>query len=146
MGISAADPTDRVNQLLILTERLTARLEAELKLYEARRTQEITTHQVETQSLANIYRHESARIKADPSLIAGAPLELKRRLAAATQKFDEVLDRHALALEAAAAVTEGLVRTIAGEVARQRTPTVGYGPGARSHETDATAITLNRKT
>ncbi|MBS0296964.1 MAG: flagellar basal body protein [Proteobacteria bacterium] len=145
MGISAADPTDRVNQLLTLTERLTQRLENELKLYEAKRTHEITAHQTETQALANLYRHESVRIKADPSLIAGAPLELKRRLAEATRRFDEVLGRHAVALEAAATLTEGLVRTIAGEVARQRTPAVGYGPGARSHEADASAITLNRK-
>jgi hypothetical protein len=145
MTLSAVDATDRVSQLLTLTERLTERLRAELAIYEGGRTHEAATAQADTQALANLYRHESVRVKADPSLIAGAPQALKRKLIDATIAFDEVLERHARALEAAATLTEGLVRTIAEEVGRQRRPAAGYGPGATTLKSDTSAVTLNRR-
>ena len=144
-GISASDASDRVAQLLALTQRLTTRLEAELKAFTARLPHEVAASQPETQALANIYRHESARIRADPSLIAGASVAARRELALATQAFEDVLERHGHAVEAASALTEGLVRAIAEEVGRQRMPAAGYGPGARSNAADTSAITLNRR-
>jgi hypothetical protein len=132
MSAFAGDPTQRVEQLIALTERLTKFLKAELKA-------------AETQRLANLYRHESARIRADPSLIAGAPAPLRRRLMDATKTFDEVLARHGRALYAAKTITEGLVRAIAEEVAVQRRRVAAYGPEARQYKADASAITLNRR-
>ncbi len=121
MGAIAGDPTQRVEQLIALTERLTKFLRAELKAF------------------------ESARIRADPSLIAGAPPALRRRLIEATKVFDEVLTRHGRALYAAKTITEGLVRAIAEEVAVQRRRVCAYGPEARQSKADTSAITLNRR-
>jgi hypothetical protein len=145
MGALAGDPTQRVEQLIVLTERLTKYLSAELKAFEARRPQDAAANSAETQRLANVYRHESARIRADPSLIAGAPEPLRRRLMEVTKLFDTVLARHGRALYAAKTITEGLVRAIAEEVAVQRRRVAAYGPEARQYRADASAITLNRR-
>jgi hypothetical protein len=145
MGALAGDPTQRVEQLIVLTERLTQFLNAELKAFEARRPQDAAANSAETQRLANVYRHESARIRADPTLIAGAPEPLRQRLMEVTKLFDAVLARHGRALYAAKTITEGLVRAIAEEVAGQRRRVAAYGPEARQYKADASAITLNRR-
>lgn len=147
MALAASDAADRVDQLIILTERLTDLIAAEAKAFETRRPQDAAANVEETQRLANIYRHESMRVRAEPQLVFGAPVELRRRLIRATEAFDAVLARHGRALEAAKTVTEGLVRAIAEEIASQREQASGYGPAAvapASSATAATAITLNR--
>jgi hypothetical protein len=145
MTVLAGDPNQRVAQLITLTERLTKHLSAELKAFEARRPQDAAANSAETQRLANVYRHESARIRADPSLIEGASPALRRRLMDATRVFDQVLARHGRALYAAKTITEGLVRAIAEEVAIQRRRSAAYGPEARQYRLDTSAITLNRR-
>jgi len=145
MALSAHDPQDRVDQLLALTESLTARLVAEAAAFEARRPLTDVADLEETARLANLYRHECARVRMDPSLIAGASLPSRQRLAKATQAFEEVLERHARGLQAAKTVTEGLVRTIAGEIASARPPAAGYGASGHAAAGDARAVTLNRR-
>lgn len=146
MTIHAENPADRVEQLIVLTERLTQLVAAEAQAFEQHRPQDAAQHLDETAKLANIYRHESARIRGDIALIQGAPSGSRRRLAQATEAFDAVLARQGRAIEAAKTVTEGLVRAIAEEVAHQRDKTTTYGPGAaRTGGGTATAITLNRR-
>lgn len=145
MGLSACDAQDRAAQLLALTERLTARLLDETAAYEAHRPQDAAAGLAATAELANLYRHESVRLKRDPGLIAGAPAALRERLIEATRTFEAALARHGRAVHAAKTVTEGLMEAVAREVARARASTAGYGPGARPARADATAITLNRR-
>jgi hypothetical protein len=145
MALSAADPADRVEQLIALTETLSARLAAEAAAFEARRALEAAPELEETARLANLYRHECTRIRLDPSLIAEAPKAARERLATATQAFEAVMSRHARGLEAARTLTEGLVQTIAREVASRRAPGAGYGAGGAATAGDATAVTLNRR-
>lgn len=145
MALTARDPADRVEQLIVLTERLTAMLEADAHAFETHAPHLASAQVAETAALANIYRHESARVRADASLIADAPAERRRRLLSATKLFETVLVRHGRALRAAKAVTEGLVQAIAEEVARQRSAVTGYGPLARSRAADGSAIALNRR-
>jgi hypothetical protein len=146
MALAAHDAADRVDQLIILTERLTALLVEECQAFERRRPQDIAGQVEETQRMANLYRHESTRVRANPALVSGAPLAQRQRLMRATEAFDSVLARHGRALAAAKAVTEGLVRAVAEEVACQRTSATAYGPTAsQSSATAATAITLNKR-
>lgn len=147
MAIHAADSSDRIEQLIILTERLTELVALEAQAFEARRPQDAAAHLPETSRLANLYRHESARVRANPKLVADAPLAQRMRLTRATEAFDAVLARQGRALEAAKTVTEGLVRAIADEVASQRSSAGGYGPGAATKAPTgaATAITLNQR-
>jgi hypothetical protein len=145
MALSARDPADRVEQLIGLTERLTGRLEAETRLFEARRPQEVARTLPETLELTNLYRREAAQVRANPALIAGAPAPRRKRLFEVTTTFEATVQRHGNSVKAARIVTEGMVRAIAEEVAARRTPAAGYGPRAKAKQGDASAITLNRR-
>jgi hypothetical protein len=142
MALAAETPAERVDQLIILTERLTELVADQALAFEQHRPQE-------TSKLANLYRHESAKIRGNPSLLVGAPLAERARLTRATEAFDAVLARQSRALEAAKFITEGLVRAIAEEVANQRHhgAPAAYGPtGERTAKpVDGSAITLNKR-
>lgn len=148
MALAAENAADRVDQLIILTERLTELVAAQALAFEQHRPQDAAAHIEETSRLANLYRHESAKVRANPSLIAGASLVERTKLTRATEAFDAVLARQARSLEAAKIVTEGLVRAIAEEVAAQRHKGgAAYGPSGERTEkpTDGSAITLNKR-
>ncbi|MDB5441901.1 MAG: flbY [Phenylobacterium sp.] len=148
MALAAENAADRVDQLTILTERLTELVAAQALAFEQHRPQDAANHIEETSRLANLYRHESAKVRANPSLIAGASLVERTKLTRATEAFDAVLARQARSLEAAKIVTEGLVRAIAEEVAAQRHKgSAAYGPsGERTDKpSDGSAITLNKR-
>lgn len=141
----AADPAgDNVEKLIVLTEQLTRQMALDAQAFEARRPHEVAARVDETGRLANLYRHESARVRQDPRLVAGATREQRLRLVRASEAFDSVLARHGRALYGAKVVTEGIVRAIAEEIASARTATAGYGPAGRTHEASGAAITLNR--
>jgi hypothetical protein len=149
MALSAENAADRVDQLILLTERLTALVAEQALAFEQHRPQDAAPMVDETSRLANLYRRESAQVRARPELIAGAPLAERQRLTRATEAFDAVLARQSRALNAAKTVTEGLVRAIAEEVAaqRQRGAADGYGPSGQltAKPADGSAITLNRR-
>jgi hypothetical protein len=146
MTATPEDTAERVEQLILLTERLTRLVADQAKSFEARRPQDAAVHIEETGRLANLYRHESARIRGNPSLIFAADPAQRIRLTRATEAFDAVLARQARAVGAMKTVTEGLVRAIAEEVASQRNKGSSYGPGALQTPTAAaTAITLNKR-
>jgi hypothetical protein len=146
MAIAASDAADRVEQLVILTERLTELIAQQAQAFEQRRPQDAAALLEETSRLANLYRHESTRVRADPRMVEAAPLDARSRLVRATEAFDAVLARQGRAIEAARTVTEGLVKCIADEVANQRTKATTYGAGGIQKATgNATAITLNKR-
>jgi hypothetical protein len=145
MSLNAIDGDDRAEQLIALTLRLIARLTEETRALEARRPQSLAGSAEETLRLANLYRHESLRIRQDPTLLSGARAELKKRLIQATTQFQVILARHGRAVTAAKTLTEGLVHAIAMEVAVQRSRAAGYGPSALAAVGDASAITLNQR-
>jgi NAD(P)-dependent dehydrogenase (short-subunit alcohol dehydrogenase family) len=146
MSLSATDSVDRVEQLIALTDRLTELIALEAQAFERHRPQDAAAQIEEVSKLANIYRHESTRVRANPELISSAPLAQRTRLTRSTEAFDAVLARQSRALSAAKTVTEGLVRAIADEVAVQRTNASSYGPGATTTKAgQATAITLNKR-
>jgi hypothetical protein len=147
MALHAADAADRVSQLTTLTERLTGLMTENLAELEARRPMDGAKRLARAEELgrlANIYRHESARVRRDPSLVAAAPDADRARLKTATVVFDATLTRHAHAVEAARSISEGLVRAIAEEVAAGRPAASGYGPRAR--RPDAAPLAFNRQT
>ena len=137
--------TARVRQLTDLTHRLTARLNEESKAFEARRPQDAAASMAATQELANAYRRESAQLKADPASVAAAPAGDRILLIQATEAFEAVLSRHARAVEAARTISEGLVKTIAAEVADQRGSPSAYGASGRATAGDGRAVAFNRQ-
>lgn len=145
--MTAVDPTvadTHVGRLTALTERLTERLAAELAAFEAQRPQDVAAGMAETQDLANLYRREAAQARAEPGVIAAATPARRQALKRATEAFDAVLSRHALAVEAARKISEGLVRAIAETVAGERAQGFGYGAGGHAATGDGRAVALNR--
>jgi hypothetical protein len=136
--------TARIRQLVDLTRRLTDRLAEEARAFEARRPQDAMESLAGTQDLANSYRRESAQLKANPASVAAAPVAERQALIKATRAFEEILSRHAVAVEAARTISEGLVRTIAAEVAGQRGNPSAYGASGRANGADSRAVAYNR--
>ena len=145
VALAASSPADHVEQLITLTERLTQLLAEQTRLFEARRPQEAALITAQSADLANLYRREAARLRTNPHLIVTAPADRRRRLVEVPRSFDATLIRHGRSVHAAKTVTEGLIRAIAFEVARRRSPAAGYGPRARVLSGDGSAITLNRR-
>ena len=145
MALDAPDPAGRTAQLVALTERLTALISEQLRAFEARRPQDAAINAEETARLANLYRHESLKVKSDPGSLDGAPPELHEKLVAATRAFDAVLARHGRAVEAAKTITEGLIRAIAEEVHKQRHAVTSYGHKGMQAPRPAIPVALNKR-
>lgn len=137
--------TARVRQLTDLTTRLTARLTEEARVFESHRPQDAAVALAGTLDLANTYRRESAQLKANPASVAAAPASDRILLIQATEAFEAVLSRHSRAVEAARIVSEGLVRTIAAEVAGQRGSPSAYGASGKANTGDGRAVAFNRQ-
>jgi len=135
----------RARQLINLTQALTERLSAESAAFRAHRAQDVAAGMAETQELANLYRRESAQAKAAPAFLTVLPADVRDSLITTTRDFEAVLAEHASVVDAARQVSEGLVRTIAAEVAGARAQGVGYGASGRATEGDGRAVALNRK-
>ena len=143
----SADPTTaalHVRALIELTRRLTDRLQSETRALEERRTRDLVASQAGTQEMANAYRRESAQLKARPDVLKAAPPGDRMELVRTTEAFETVLAAHARVVEAARTISEGLVRTIAGEIAAQRGSPSAYGAAGRATQADARAVALNR--
>ena len=145
MALAAENAEDRVQQLIALTERLTELLAMETRAYEAHRPHEAAATTPETMRLANIYRHETIRVKKDRSLVAGAPEALRRQLVEATKQFEATLARHSQAVAAALAITEGIVRAVADEVAKAKKSSAGYGRAGKAAPAASAPLAVNRK-
>jgi hypothetical protein len=147
MPLLADDAADRAEQILLLTDRLMAIVEAETAALAAGLpTRPNTPESLELQRLANAYRLEMARIKDDPSLISGAPRPVREQLQTATGALQHRLDQYGLALGAAREVTEGLVRAMAEEVQRVRSGPQGYGAqGAYAETANPGAVALDQR-
>ena len=127
MALLADDAKDRVEQLLLVSERLTALIDAETQRIEARLPPLDGEQAEEKTRLANAYRLELARVKQDRSLIEGAPPALLAQLRESTVAMHEKLAAHEIALHAVKLVAEGLVHAMAEEVVRQRGGGANYG-------------------
>jgi hypothetical protein len=136
----------RVDDLVALTERLTALIAEQAQAFEAGRPQDAGRNMEETSRLANLYRTEAQSLRERPEPIADLPRKERLKLIRATEAFDAVMARQGRALNAAKTVTEGLVHAIAEEIANQRGSNAAYGPkGAKPPRDAATAVTLNRR-
>lgn len=125
MALIADDAQHRVEQLLLMTERLAALAAEETRRIEAR-SQLDSAETEEKNRLANAYRLELARIKHDHTLVETAPPALLDKLRRSTVTLHETLAAHELALNAVKVVSEGLVHAMAEEVARQRVSGANY--------------------
>ncbi len=137
----------RLETLLGLTRRLTALVEAEIGLIEARRIGGIAAHEDERAKLTGLYAREMQALKADaPRLKATLdPAEIEA-VKAETRRFDAALDRHRRLVERMRRVTEGIVKAVADEAMRAQAPRKGYGPsGAVAPAPRSATLAINAK-
>jgi hypothetical protein len=142
--LSAQTPSDRATQLLALTRRLTDRLVGDTAVLEAHRPQDLIGGIEETRSLSNLYRMETARIKADPSLLSGISDKEKSALRDATELFDQALAHYERAVIAAKTITEGIVAAVADDLNSQAKKTATYGAHGRTSNNGPQTLNLGR--
>lgn len=122
-----SDATDRAEQLLAMTRRLHTLVSAEIEAIKVRRLDGASADWDEKERLAHAWRLEVAHIKANPNALAGIAEPLKLQLREAAAGLEDKLAAHARALGAMKTVTEGLVRSIASEIASARSAPPAYG-------------------
>jgi hypothetical protein len=127
MMLAADNTTERADQLLALTRRIVEIVTEEVQALRDRRLQGSGATWEEKEKLVHAWRLEVGRIKADPSLIAGIDAGRKAALKEASLALETALEGHAVALGAMKQVTEGLVRSIAAEIAAVRGAPQAYG-------------------
>lgn len=139
---------DRAEQLLAMTRRLVVLVDEEIEAVKARKLDASSVNWDEKEKLVHAWRLEVARIKADPEQMAGLSPVRKEALKASARDLEDRLQAHARALAAARTVTEGLVRSIAAEIAQSRAGPAGYsakGAAPVSQRREATGLTVNAK-
>lgn len=144
MTPDATTATAYLRKLAALTDRLKVRLETETAAFAARRAADVAAGLAETQELANHYRRETTHLKANKAILMAAPASERMALIRSTEAFEAALAIHGQTVEAARTISEGLVRTIAQEVAGARAMGAGYGASGQANGGDSRAVTLNR--
>ncbi|VAW01981.1 hypothetical protein MNBD_ALPHA06-1889 [hydrothermal vent metagenome] len=147
MALAADNASDRAEQMITLSDRLTGLLQRETKLFEQRTPQLASEFADEKGSLARIYRNETARIAKNPALLASADANLKADLREATLRFNQALAANHKATTAIRTITQGMVHSVANEVAKTRASQTGYGVTGTNtaSNTAMSAITLDQR-
>ena len=148
MTQGSAEIDERAEQLDAMTRRLVRLIGAEAEAVQAHRLSAANADWDEKERLVHAWRLEVARIKANPGLLAGISSVRKAALKESSKALEAALESHAIALAASKTVTEGLVRSIAAEVAAVRSGPAGYGrTGGFSNSTprQASGVALNAK-
>jgi division protein CdvB (Snf7/Vps24/ESCRT-III family) len=127
MPLAANSPADRVEQLIVLTERLSGLMDRESDLLKTRRSHEITDFQDERAQLSTIYTQEMELIKRNKSLVSGVTPELMNQLKEITASFQSALDNHGRILTTIKSVTENMVQAVAKDVDEKNNHQVAYG-------------------
>ena len=118
--------TQKIELLIVMAERLTAAIEGDIAALKSGRPKEMPSLDPEIQRLTLTYSREAAGL--DPRRAKSAPAELRKKFVTVTGRFREALALHARLLTRMRRASEGIVKAVAEEVERVRTPTRTYGP------------------
>lgn len=145
MALMANDPADYIDQMILLTRRLTDLAIEQARLFEDKRFMDAAPINDEASRLAATYALETNRIAKNDSILNAAPQHLKEILKTETAKFRDAMARHERAITNGIAIAEGLVRAIAQEAVAARPIAAGYGPNSNiPQRRDTSAIALDR--
>ncbi len=124
----AAD--ERLERLVILTQRLTNVIRKEIQIYRSRRPREAAGLAAEKDTLSAQYNREMSAFKNDQAGLARLSQESKAHLKAVTASFREALTELSDVLGRVRRVSEGIIQAIAADVQSRRATPVGYGTNA----------------
>ncbi|MBL4906927.1 MAG: hypothetical protein JKX94_05690 [Sneathiella sp.] len=138
-------------QLSDKIDRLCQILDFENELMTLKNPKAMTEHQAEKSRLVAIYNQQMVLIKANPERYKRFPQAEINRLKETSELFYEALDAHFRKLSTVKTVTEGLVKSVAEEVAKRKAPPQTYTAHAaissslssRNNQTLGGAIALN---
>jgi hypothetical protein len=115
----------RIERLLAMAARLIDALEKDIAALKAGNARDLQTVNPEIQKLSVLYGREAAAL--NPKAAIDAPLELRKRLFEATQKFRDHLSAQTRLLTRLRGASEGMIRAVAEEIERRNAPMRGYG-------------------
>lgn len=123
-------PSDLVERILGVSERLTDIIRRETGYLEAHQPLRIGELQEEKIRLANDYAMDIQAISLRKELIDRAPAEKVAKLKASMVKLDTALAANQNVLGATKSVSERLLKSIADTVNERKAPSLGYGRNA----------------
>lgn len=136
----------RIDTILDITRRLTALLEREMALIEAKTPARLSEFDDERSRLSLLYSREMQAVAANPGDFRALPRDRVAALRDETSSFHTLLDRHQRLVARMRRVSEGIVKTIADEAQRQKNPRAGYAPGGlTSGRTTAAPLAINAR-
>lgn len=122
----------RIDTILDITRRLTALLEREMAMIEARTPARLAELEEERSRLSLLYTREMQAVATDAAEFRTLPKDRIIALRAETETFQDLLSRHQRMVARMRRVTEGIIKTIADEAQRQKSPRTGYAPSGRT--------------
>lgn len=118
--------SEQAERLITMAQRLMEAIEADIEALRTGNPQAMRSLDPEVQKLLLLYSREVQAL--DPNRSKSLPAELKKRLSGITGKFRDVLGLQQRLLTRMRNASEGIVKSVAEEVQRQRAPTVTYAP------------------
>jgi len=131
----------KVERLIVMAERLTDALEADIAALKSGHPRELKSLDPEIQKLYALYGREAQGVGIDDA--KAAPSDLKGKFFAVTARFRDALMRHARILACVRNASEGIVKAVADEVERRRAPLTTYAPPAARARPRQTAMIYN---
>jgi hypothetical protein len=113
-----------------IISRLKDILETENELLAQNKPHEFSTHLAEKSRLVAIYNQQMTLIKQDPGKYKAFPKADIDNLKQASETFYSTLDAHFRKLSTVKTVTEGLVKSVAEEVLKKKSPPNAYTASA----------------
>ena len=147
MNRKPSEAEQRIEQIILLTERLTDCTKRECEILRLKRPRDMAPVHEEKSKIATAYAREIAQLRRDTTLAATAQPELKARLKETTARFRAVLEELSQHLSRVRRISEGMIRAIAEEMHAKQTSPIGYSesatpPPARGRA--PAALTLNQ--
>jgi len=132
--------TEKFERLITMAGRLVQAIEADIDALRTGKPQQMRSLDPDVQKLLMLYTREVQGI--DPARSKSAPAETKKRLAAVTAKFRDVLGLQQRLLTRMRNASEGIVKAVADEVQRQRAPTITYAPAQAQNRYRQTSVPM----
>ena len=135
-----APPTGpSVENLISVTEQLTALIQHEIEVLTAEGPRNIGVFQDEKNRLSQAYAREMAQVRAHPDQMSALPTETLQRLKSITDLFRNTLRTHLVTVERVKSVTETVLKAIGKHVAERTRPVIGYGQDRNARLANARA-------
>lgn len=128
--LTSSSDEAQIKGVISLAQRLEELVARETDLFQQRRPSEVKEFEAEKIRLTAQYTKEIERLRNDPSGLKLISSSVKEQLKSMTTVLRKTLERHANVLERLRHVSEGMVKSVADEIAARKAPATGYAKNA----------------